>query len=145
MIAQGGSGHPRTSRRSIVRISSAHVPTAMNASSATRWTTASDRVVHDRARATGRGRSATPWYSGVSQASGWRNAGSELIGKNVPENRNSGVIPNRKIVAEPVGRPLGGGERRDRGRERQPGQDRRRDREHDERRRRRAEQHDDQR
>ena len=29
--------------------------------------------------------------------------GSELIGKNVPENRKSGVIPNRKIVANRFG------------------------------------------
>ena len=43
--------------------------------------------------------SATPWNSGVSQATTWRAGGSELTGKNVPENRNSGVIPNRKIVA----------------------------------------------
>ena len=42
--------------------------------------------------------SATPWNSGVSQANAWSAAGSELIGKNVPENRKSGVIPNRKIV-----------------------------------------------
>ena len=42
--------------------------------------------------------SATPCHSGVSQASGWTNAGSDSTGKNVPENRNSGVIPNRKIA-----------------------------------------------
>ena len=35
-------------------------------------------------------------------------------GKNVPENRNSGVIPNRKIAANLFGRLLGRGERRDR-------------------------------
>src|SRR6476620_7455970 len=46
---------------------------------------------------------ATPWNSGVNQASTWSAAGSVLIGKNVPENRNSGVIPNRKIVAKRFG------------------------------------------
>ena len=31
--------------------------------------------------------SATPWYSGVSQAIGWRIAGRLSIGKNVPEKQ----------------------------------------------------------
>ena len=39
----------------------------------------------------------------MSQASGWSTTGSELIGKNVPENRNSGVIPKRKIAANLLG------------------------------------------
>src|SRR6187401_174475 len=47
--------------------------------------------------------SATPWNSGVIQATTWRAAGSELIGKNVPEKRNSGVMPKRKIVAKRFG------------------------------------------
>src|SRR3954454_8025000 len=46
---------------------------------------------------------ATPWNSGVSQAKAWSAAGSELIGKNVPENRNIGVMPNRKIVVNRFG------------------------------------------
>ena len=46
---------------------------------------------------------ATPWNSGVSQASAWSASGSELIGKKVPENRKSGVIPNRKIDANLLG------------------------------------------
>src|SRR3954466_804612 len=46
---------------------------------------------------------ATPWNSGVSQANAWSAAGSELIGKNVPENRNIGVMPNRKIVVNRFG------------------------------------------
>ena len=41
---------------------------------------------------------ATPWYSGVSQATTWRNVGSDSTGKNVPENRNSGVIPKRNTA-----------------------------------------------
>ena len=41
----------------------------------------------------------TPCHSGESQAIGWRNDGRLSIGKNVPLNRNSGVIPNRKSVA----------------------------------------------
>ena len=39
----------------------------------------------------------------MSQASGWRIGGSASTGKNVPENRNSGVIPNRKIAANRSG------------------------------------------
>src|SRR5258705_7498827 len=46
---------------------------------------------------------ATPWNNGVSQASAWSAAGSDVIGKNVPENRNSGVIPKRKIAANLLG------------------------------------------
>src|SRR5258705_5238442 len=46
---------------------------------------------------------ATPWNSGVNQARTWSAAGSVLIGKNVPENRKSGVIPNRKIVEKRFG------------------------------------------
>ena len=34
----------------------------------------------------------------MSQAIGCRIAGSDSNGKNVPENRNSGVMPNRKIA-----------------------------------------------
>ena len=39
----------------------------------------------------------------MSQATTWSAAGSELIGKNVPENRKSGVIPKRKIAANLLG------------------------------------------
>ena len=61
-------------------------------------------------------------------------AGSELIGKNVPENRNSGVMPKRKIVGEAVRVLLGRRERGDRTGEGHPGQDRGRDAQHDQRR-----------
>ena len=77
---------------------------------------------------------ATPWNSGVSQASAWSAAGSVVTGKNVPENRNSGVIPNRKIAANRLGvfcvaenAAIGVGEGH-------PGQDGGRDGEHDQRR-----------
>ncbi len=43
----------------------------------------------------------TPCQSGLSQASGRIAAGSCSIGKNVPEKRNSGVRPNRKIALNP--------------------------------------------
>ena len=41
--------------------------------------------------------SATPWTGGVSHATGCRKPGSWSTGKNVPLNRNSGVIPKRKM------------------------------------------------
>ena len=56
------------------------------------------------------------------------------IGKNVPENRNSGVIPNRNIGVELLRRPLGGRERRDRRGEGHARQDGGRDAEQDQRR-----------
>ena len=42
--------------------------------------------------------SSTPCHSGDSQATGWIAAGRFEIGKNVPENRNSGVIPKRNTA-----------------------------------------------
>ena len=41
--------------------------------------------------------SATPCHSGNSHAIQRIASGSWSIGKNVPENRNSGVIPKRQI------------------------------------------------
>ena len=46
--------------------------------------------------------SATPCHSGSSHAIHWICAGSWSIGKNVPENRNSGVIPKRQIALNEV-------------------------------------------
>ena len=63
------------------------------------WTSASSGSSRDRPSDSARV-SATPWYSGVSQATTWSAAGSDATGKNVPENRNSGVMPNRKIGVE---------------------------------------------
>ena len=51
--------------------------------------------------------------------SSWICAGSWSIGKNVPENRNSGVIPNRQIALNAVGVALGRHVGRDRRRERE--------------------------
>jgi len=42
--------------------------------------------------------SSTPCQSGDSQAIGWRSGGRFEIGKNVPEKRKSGVMPNRKTA-----------------------------------------------
>ena len=39
--------------------------------------------------------SATPWYSGVSSAIGWRKSAAARSGRTCPLNRNSGVITNR--------------------------------------------------
>src|SRR5215469_18566416 len=41
----------------------------------------------------------TPCQSGVRYATGWSQPGSWVIGKNTPENRNSGIMKNRKIMA----------------------------------------------
>ena len=84
--------------------------------------------------------SSTPWKSGVNQAMTWSGSGRLLIGKNVPENRKSGVIPKRKIGVELRGRRLGRRERRDRRGEGEAGQHAGRDRQHDRGRRGRAEQ-----
>ena len=45
----------------------------------------------------------TPCQSGEIQAIGWRKLGSDSIGKNVPEKRNSGVMPKRKMTLKRFG------------------------------------------
>ena len=67
-------GHPRTSFRSNVR-TVAHAPTAANATRIAVWASISSGSSAAVPRASPRHR-ATPWYSGVNQATAWRNVGS---------------------------------------------------------------------
>src|SRR5437868_961905 len=48
----------------------------------------------------------TPCHSGVQYAIHWRPTGNCEIGKNVPENRNIGMMPNRRIVLRLVSRSI---------------------------------------
>ncbi len=45
----------------------------------------------------------TPCQSGEIQATGCRTLGSCSIGKNVPEKRNNGMMPKRKITLNRFG------------------------------------------
>ena len=93
-----------------------------------------DRLLADRPERQA-ARQPTPCHSGVIQASGWRIGGSDSTGKNVPREQEQRRDPEPEDRVEPLGRLLGRGERHDRRREREAGQRRDRDGQHDERRR----------
>ena len=72
----------------------------------TRWASCSSGCSQTVPSASERPRS-TPCHSGNSQAMTRSGSGSAVIGKNVPEKRNSGVIPNRQIELNEEVSPLG--------------------------------------
>src|SRR4029079_17457618 len=80
----------------------ATVPTATNATRIERWTNTSAGAISGTPRTSARD-STTPCQSGDSQTTAWRNVGSVSIGKKTPENRNSGVMMNRKITLNRAG------------------------------------------
>src|SRR5450759_2519704 len=81
-------------RRNMTNIATA--PPTANVVRTTTWATCTSGSCHAVSSASDRARS-TPCHSGSSQASGRMIAGSCSIGKNVPENRNRGVMPKRQI------------------------------------------------
>src|SRR6185437_4074596 len=89
-------GYSTRARRNVT--SAAAVPAAMYAPSTARCTIAASGWTVPSANVR---LSSTPCHSGVTHAIGRTTSGSWSIGKNVPENRNRGVIPNRNIALKP--------------------------------------------